>query len=483
MVKFKRQTKNQPQTLAANDTTITDSFGRPVEISDKPFIASNVTGLFPIAYLLDKLKLLEPVERVLEEHFPVKKNTLIQPKTMFRQRLLALAAGYKDLNDLDSLCNDPGFMAVVGTQRIAGSSNLCRFENRFDRISIDKLNQTLLEAFCIATKQLNLLPKYRKKNYRCLFLDVDSTFVELHGNQEEKSYNGHYGMSCLAPVLCYLQNYPIAVFGAGGTNDARKVLEHQLKRLIKRLQKAFPDYLIVLRGDAGFNSKFLIDTCDACGIKYITGLSPNKKAEAMPIKYARAKKVKRYTESGHSFRLTGKINYRAKSWTKERRVVARKQYLHGAAQGDLRLIQTNIVHTTDRSHPGFSGELSAFSNDKLYVKAYCGRGNMERMIGEFKTECFGARASASQFTTNCYRMILAMYCQLILKIARRFRTLGLKGSSKSPKKDVEQTVRIFRRDSICITTKTAISPKRVALTLPAHLHDEAGFLAMFNIPI
>lgn len=74
MVKFKRQTKNQPQTLAVNDTAITDSFGRPVEISDKPFIASNVTGFFPIAYLLDKLKLLEPVERVLEEHFPVKKN-------------------------------------------------------------------------------------------------------------------------------------------------------------------------------------------------------------------------------------------------------------------------------------------------------------------------------------------------------------------------------------------------------------------------
>ena len=79
-----------------NDTTITDSFGRPVEISYKRFIASNVTGLFPIAYLLDKLKLLEPVERVLEEHFPVKKNTLIQPKTMFRQRLLALAESVRN---------------------------------------------------------------------------------------------------------------------------------------------------------------------------------------------------------------------------------------------------------------------------------------------------------------------------------------------------------------------------------------------------
>lgn len=55
-------------------TTITDSFGRPVEISDKRFLASNVTDFFPIAYLLDKLKQFEPVERVLEEHFPARTN-------------------------------------------------------------------------------------------------------------------------------------------------------------------------------------------------------------------------------------------------------------------------------------------------------------------------------------------------------------------------------------------------------------------------
>ncbi len=88
----------------------------------------------------------------------------------------------------------------------------------------------------------------------------------------------------------------------------------------------------------------------------------------MPIKYAKAKTVERFTETGHSSRLIGKLNYQAKSWTKKRRVVARKQYQHGEAQGDLCLIQTNIDHTSDRSHPGFSGELSAISNEKLYEK-------------------------------------------------------------------------------------------------------------------
>lgn len=466
-----------------NNTTVTDAFGRQVAFSDTRFLATSVAGLIPVAYLVDKLNLLDPVEKVLDRFFTSRQNTLIQPRTMFRQRLLALAAGYEDLNDHESLRNDPGFMAAVGTRRIAGASRLCRFEGEFNRISIDALNQTLLEAFAIAAEKLKLLPKSRRKKNRCLFLDVDSTFVELYGNQEEKSYNGHYGICCLAPVLCYLHGYPIAVFGAGGTKDARKVLEHQFRRLIGRLQALFPDYVIVLRGDAGFNSKFLIDTCDANGIKYVTGLSPNKKTESLPIKYAKAKKVDRYTDSGQSLRLIGKVDYHVKKWSRKRRIVARRQYLNGASQGDLRLIQTNIVHTTDRNHPGFCGELSAISNEKLYEKTYCGRANMERWIGEFKSECFGARASASKFTANCYRMILAMFCQMIMKIARRFRTFGLKRSSETKKKDVEQTVRTFRRDSICVTAKIAVSSKRVVLTLPAHLHDEAGFLTMFSIPI
>ena len=171
-----------------------------------------------------------------------------------------MAVGYEDLNDHESLDNDPGFLAAVGQNRIAGASRLCRFENELDRHDIDKLNATLLEAFHMVAKQLKLLPSYRRKNHRCLFLDVDSTYVDLYGNQEEKSYNGHYQRNCLAPVLCYLHGYPIAVFGAGGTKDARKVLEHQFKRLIKRIKSYFPDYVIVLRGDAGFNSKVLIDT-------------------------------------------------------------------------------------------------------------------------------------------------------------------------------------------------------------------------------
>ena len=108
---------------------------------------------------------------------------------------------------------------------------------------------------------------------------------------------------------------------------------------------------------------------------------------------------------------------------------------------------------------------------------------MERWIGEFKSECFGARASATKFTTNNWRMILAMFCQLFLKIACRFRLLGLKKKEGAKSRCIDRTVRVFRRDSICMAAKVNMSPKKITLTLPAHLHDEEGFRVMFATPI
>lgn len=180
---------------------------------------------------------------------------------MFEQRVLALAAGFEDLNDHDKLFHDPGFTTALGTTNMTSSATLCRFENGFDHHLINALNETLLNAFIDADRRLGLLPRIRRKKYRCLFLDADSAYIELYSNQKKKSYNGHYQCSCLALVLCYLHGYPIAVFGAAGTSDARKVLEHYLSRLLKRIKEAFPDYIIVLRADSGFNSNALIDTC------------------------------------------------------------------------------------------------------------------------------------------------------------------------------------------------------------------------------
>lgn len=465
-------------------TTCTDASGRSVTFSDKKFLGTNLAGLLPIAHIAHSLGLFRNAQDVISKAVPCKRNTVYSPELMFEQRVLALAAGFEDLNDHDQLFHDPGFSAALGTADIAGSATLCRFENGFDRHSIAQLNETLLTTFAQADKAVGLLPKIRRKGYRCIFLDVDSTFVELYGNQEQKSYNGHYQCCCLAPVLCYLHGYPVAVYGAAGTTDARRVLEDYLPRLLRRIRELFPDFIIVLRADSGFNSNKLIDSCRAQGVHYIMGFPPIKAAQKAVkekgFKHARRKVVKRYTADGKTVQIIGGVRWNAKSWKQKRRVIGRKRFDPRTCQLDLRLIQTSIVNTTNFEHEGYAGELSKISCEDMYEQAYCGRGRMEQWIGEFKTECFGDRASATKFHANCYRMILAAYCQMLLKLARRIQYFGVR---KTNKKAVQKTVRTFRRDVICVTAMVRELRKELRLTLPEHLHDRQAFEALFSIRI
>lgn len=189
-----------PSSSAMQITTCSDASGRSVTFSSKKFHATALAGLLPIAHIARSLNLFKAAKEVLSDAVPSKRNTLYSPELMFEQRLLALAAGYEDLNDHDELFHDPGFTSALGTSNMASSATLCRFENGFDRHSINALNETLLSAFIDADRRLGLLPRIRRKKYRCLFLDVDSTYIKLYGNQEKKSYNGHYQCCCLAPV-------------------------------------------------------------------------------------------------------------------------------------------------------------------------------------------------------------------------------------------------------------------------------------------
>ena len=196
----------------------------------------------------------------------------------------------------------------------------------------------------------------------------------------------------------------------------------------------YPDYIVVLRADSGFNSNKLIETCLAHGVHYIMGFPPIKAAQKAVyekgLKHAKRKRAMRYTAAGTAVQITSGVKWNAKSWKQQRRVIARKRFDSRTCQLDLRLIQTSIVNTTNPKHSGYAGELSLVSTENLYTQVYCGRGHMEQWIGEFKTEYFSDRAGATKFHTNCYHMILSAYCQMLLKIACRLQYFGVRKANK-----------------------------------------------------
>ncbi len=80
-----------------------------------------------------------------------------QQQTMLAQRVQGMALGYEDLNDHDTLGDDP-LMAVLVDKRpapeepLAWSPMLCRFENRLDRRSLARMAEVFAQTF-IASRQ------------------------------------------------------------------------------------------------------------------------------------------------------------------------------------------------------------------------------------------------------------------------------------------------------------------------------------------
>jgi hypothetical protein len=145
----------------------------------------------------------------LAECFTDRRNPVLLEHTlqqMLRQRVYGLALGYEDLNDHDWLRQDPLLAAMAGKSEpgadlLAGKSTLNRLElgtgtpSRYKKITFwrDSADQLLvdlfLEAHPVAPPQI--------------VLDIDTTDLALHGNQEEKFYHGYYQHYCYLPLYIF----------------------------------------------------------------------------------------------------------------------------------------------------------------------------------------------------------------------------------------------------------------------------------------
>lgn len=180
---------------------------------------------------------------------------------LIRMRLLALMVGRGDLNDAQTLADDPGFAMAFGRKDLPSTATLCRFERKIDNRVIEAGNQFLLDMYF----------RYGFKR-KYVFIDVDNTPVPLYGHQELVKFNGHYCCNCYLPLLAFIDGFPVAVFN--GNADGRKIMAAQFRQMVERIRERSPKSIVILRADRGFNSRALIDLCEELGCYYIIGLAP-----------------------------------------------------------------------------------------------------------------------------------------------------------------------------------------------------------------
>jgi hypothetical protein len=333
---------------------------------------------------------------------------------MLRQRVYGLALGYEDLNDHDLLRLDP-LLAVLagkaepGTDLLAGKSTLNRMElgtgtpSRYKKItfwrdSVDELLVDIfLEAHPVAPVQI--------------VLDIDTTDMALHGNQEEKFYHGYYKHHCYLPLYIFCGDHVLCArlrpSSIGPAVGSRKEVE----RIVKQIRQRWPDVVIILRGDSGFCADELLTWCEENHLDYVVGVARNQRLEGL-IEGPLAEAKQQFEATQQPARIFVECEHKTLkgAWNKDRRVVAKAEHING--KSNPRFIVTSL-------------DAERWDKHRLYEELYCGRGDMENRIKE-QFVLFADRVSVSTMRGNQLRIYLSVIAYTLMNGLRR---LGLKATT------------------------------------------------------
>ena len=335
-------------------------------------------------------------------------DRLIDPRTgkngqhgmtgLFRQSIFGRLGGYEDVNDADRLGRDPAMRWIVGghavAKQAASASQMGRFETEF--LARDDNIAVLADLSGAWVDRV-----HDRKPPKNMILDMDSSVSPTHGEQEGTAYNGHFGCTCYHPLFlfnhlgdlerCSLR--PGNVHSAEGWPD---VLEPVVERYKKRKVRLY------FRGDAAFASPDLYEYLEAEGILYAIRIKANKVLQEH-IAHLLRRPVGRPPKYVQRFHAS--FSYRAGSWDRKRRVVAKVEWHPGELYPRVGFIVTNLSRPAER-----------------VVAFYNHRGTAEQWIKEGKNAIKWTRLSCRKFRNNAVRLQLHA---LAYNLANFMRTLAL----------------------------------------------------------
>src|SRR2546430_12122616 len=317
---------------------------------------------------------------------------------LLKQRVFQIAAGYEDANDANTLRHDPIFKLLLDRlpdtgAPLASQPTISRFENRVSRTDLYRMALVLVEQF---------LASYVRPP-QLIVLDFDDTEDPVHGEQEQARYDGYYGGYCFLPLHLYegLSGRLITTIFKAKRFTGTQMLS-VLKRLVKRLRHAWPDTLLIFRGDRHFAYPEVMQWIEAQAHRsYVTGLPSN--AVLQPLAREVVEQTKRaYERDGGKITRFHSTRYQAGTWSRSRRVVIKVEV---SDQGvNTRFVVTDLEHARTKV---------------LYQQIYCARGQAENDIKDHKLYLKSDRTSCHRFEANQFRLFLHSAAYVLLDTLRR----------------------------------------------------------------
>jgi len=353
------------------------------------------TGLLAVRELDEMMGLTEMAGDLIVEG-RTGKNIQHRIPGLLRQSIYARLAGYEDVNDQEALARDPAMRAAIGKRALdrtaASSGTVSRFET--DILTQDENIDALATLNSSWVSKAVSLSKAKK-----VILDIDSSESPVHGSQEGSAYNGFFESTCYHPLFCF-NNYgdcERAVLRPGNVHSADRWREF-LSPIVDRYREMGKK--LYLRGDAAFASPDIYEYLEDKGILYAIRLKTNNNLYH-EIEHLMTRPVGRPSRKPkvffHSF------SYRAGSWKKSRRVIAKVEWHIDELFPRIGFIVTNMT-----------------SSPEAVVHFYNHRSTCEQYIREGKYALTWTRLSCSRFSSNRVRLALFVLAYNLGNFMRRF---------------------------------------------------------------
>src|ERR1039457_6158130 len=334
---------------------------------------------------------------------------------MLSQRIYGLALGYEDIHDHEQLRQDPVFGILAGREELerplAGKSTLNRMElgtginNRYQKVTFWK------EA--VDELLVNVFIESQAKAPAEIILDVDTTDLPLHGQQEGRFFHGYYDSYCYLPLYIFCGDHILCARLREANHDAAFGSLEEIRRIVAQIRAAWPDVKIPLRGDSGFCRNELMSWCETHGVDFVFGLTRNQKLRRIIGAQMHAA-TQQWNQTGQPARVFTEFSYQTKKtkkggWERERRVVAKAEHIDG--KENPRFVVTSLTS-------------ESWGAQALYEELYCARGDMENRIKE-QFSLFADRVSSETMRANQMRLYLSAMAYILVSGLRR---LGLAGT-------------------------------------------------------
>ncbi len=383
-------------------------------------------------------------------------------RTLLGQRVYAIALGYEDLEDHDSLRHDPVMAVLAGKLAakrrdcapVAGKSTLNRLE--LSTPVATKYHKISYRAAAIEALFVTLFLEANRRPPAQITLDLDATDDPLHGQQEGRFFHGYYDCYCYLPLYIFCGRHLLAAKLRRANIDASAGAVEEVARIVAQIRRQWPEVRILLRGDSGFAREALMAWCEANAVDYLFGLQRNARlaqeiepelAAARAEATAKRRPARRYKD----FQWTT-----LDSWSRRRRVVGKAEWMPGRGEdgANPRFVVTSLRPEEIRAR-------------RLYERLYCARGEMENRIKECQLDLFADRTSARSMRANQLRLWFAGMAYVLLCALRR---IGL-----AQTRFAKATCGRIRLKLLKLAALVRISVRRIRFAMPTAFPHQAEF--------